>query len=210
MEKLSTVKAFKNIIFDLGGVLLDIDYQATSTAFTQLGVAEFDALFSQFKSNDLFEKLETGTISDADFYATLQAYCKPGTTIQEMENAWNAMLGTFRMDSLNKLVALSKQYPVYLLSNTNAIHLRAFQQSFTAQTGIKDLNVYFEKAYYSHLIGKRKPYAATYRAVLADAGLQASETLFIDDSENNILGAQEAGLQTHLLLSTERLETLQW
>jgi len=198
----------KNIIFDLGGVLLDIDYHKTAKAFTDLGVQQFDDLYSQANANDLFEALETGTISEDDFYKSLHSYCHPVTTRFQMQSAWNAILLNFRVESLSVLEELKKKYNLYLLSNTNQIHHTAFNQILLEQTGKPSLDGYFIKSYYSHLINKRKPYATTYEWVVQDANILAAETLFIDDSINNIIGATEAGLQTHCLLPHETIQQL--
>ncbi len=198
----------KNIIFDLGGVLLNVDYNKTTAAFQKLGVQHFDEFFSQFRSNELFEKLETGNISEEHFYNEIQQYCFPGTTVNQMEDAWNAMLLDFRTNSLNYVSSLKGRYNLFLLSNTNSIHLRAFEKIFAEATGQLSLDVYFTKSYYSNIIQKRKPYKETYHFVLQDAGLTASETLFIDDSVNNIEAAKETGILTHLLLPTEKIEDL--
>lgn len=200
--------AIRNIIFDLGGVLLNIDYDRTSNAFKKLGVTGFDDLYSQANANHLFEALETGEIPEAHFYETIGKYCLPGTTPVQLQQAWNEILMDFRSGSLEFLKKLSKKYNLYLLSNTNIIHLEAFNKILEEQTGEKSLNDYFIKSYYSHEIKKRKPYPETYTWVLNDANLKAEETLFIDDSVNNIKGAEEAGLQTHLLLPDERIEDL--
>lgn len=199
----------KNLLFDLGGVLLNIDYHQTARAFQQLGVVQFDQLYSQHAANDLFEQLETGQIGKHEFYTAMEPYCLPGTTHQQMEAAWNAILQDFRIPSVAFLEKLSGQYRLFLLSNTNAIHHEAFQESFVLQTGKASLDAYFEKAYYSHLIGKRKPYPSTYQWVLEDAGIAAEETLFIDDSFVNIEGAEHAGLRTHWLQSGELIEDLE-
>ena len=198
----------KNIIFDLGGVLLDIDYHKTASAFTSLGVKEFDTLYSQANANQLFEALETGAISEDAFYQSLQGYCRPETSRQQMQSAWNAILLNFRKESLTVLDQLKAKYNIYLLSNTNSIHLTAFNQILLEQTGNPSLDGYFIKSYYSHIIQLRKPYLATYEWVLQDAHIVAGETLFIDDSINNIKGAMEAGIQTHLLLPTETIQEL--
>jgi len=198
----------KNIIFDLGGVLLDIDYHKTAKAFTDLGVQQFDDLYSQANANDLFEALETGTISEDDFYKSLHSCCHPATTRFQMQSAWNAILLNFRVESLSVLEELKKKYNLYLLSNTNQIHHTAFNQILLEQTGKPSLDGYFIKSYYSHLINKRKPYATTYEWVIQDANILAAETLFIDDSINNIIGAKEAGLQTHCLLPHETIQQL--
>lgn len=199
----------KNIIFDLGGVLLNLDYNKTSVEFQKLGVTNFDDLFTQFKANTLFEDLETGKISDEQFYTTISKYCKPGVTAAEIQFAWNAMLLDYREESLSYLTQLKKRYNIFLLSNTNSIHLAAIQSLFIRQMGEKPLlDDYFIKAYYSHIIQMRKPYVSTYEYVLKDSNMLAAETLFIEDSIQNVEGAKEAGIQTHLLLPTEKIENL--
>jgi putative hydrolase of the HAD superfamily len=114
----------------------------------------------------------------------------------------------FRVESLAVLEQLKTRYTIFLLSNTNSIHLTAFNQILLKQTGKSSLDGYFIKSYYSHLINKRKPYVATYDWVLQDAQIVAEETLFIDDSINNIKGATEAGIQTHCLLPHETIQQL--
>jgi glucose-1-phosphatase len=198
----------KNIIFDLGGVLLNVDYHKTTFAFQELGVRNFDDLFSQFRSNDLFEKLETGNISDESFYEEIKNHCSTGTTSVQIEEAWNAMLLDFRKDSLDFLSSLQNKYNLYLLSNTNSIHLSAFKKIFTDETGLESLDTFFRKSYYSHLIQRRKPHKETYRFVLQDENMNAGQTLFVDDSINNIEAAKELGIITHLLLPDERIEDL--
>ena len=202
------MKKIKNIIFDLGGVLLNIDYHKTADAFKMLGVHQFDEFYSQANANHLFEALETGEISEENFYQAIQPHCSPGTTISQMQSAWNAMLLDFRMESLAVLESLKSKYNLYLLSNTNSIHLQAFHQKFSEQTQQPSLDEYFIKSYYSHLIQLRKPYASTYQWVLNDGNISAAETLFIDDSVNNIAGAKEAGISTHLLLPGETIGDL--
>jgi glucose-1-phosphatase len=198
----------KNIIFDLGGVLIDIDYHKTAKAFKKLGVQNFDAQYSQAGADKLFEALETGMISDDEFLERMQKYCRPSTTYQQIEDAWNEILLSFRLPSLQFLDAIKDKYNVFLLSNTNSIHKKAFDKILKKETGFDSMDHFFIKSYYSHLIHKRKPYVATYNFVLNDGDMQATETLFIDDSLVNIEGAREAGLQTHLLLPTEKIEQL--
>lgn len=202
------MQGVKNIIFDLGGVLLNIDYNKTSEAFKRLGAADFDTFYSQQGANELFESLETGNITETDFYATMQEHCRPGTTYDEIRDAWNAILLDFRKASLHFLDGLDKKYNLYLLSNTNSIHKTEFNKIFTRETGRPHFDDFFSKAYYSHLIHQRKPYPSTYHFVLNDAGLNVMETLFIDDSKVNIDGAIVAGLKTHWLKPGETIENL--
>lgn len=196
------------IILDLGGVLLDVDYHASSRAFQALGVRDFDRLFSQYASSHLFEQLETGQVSPDEFYLELQKEVNVGTTVSQLRDAWNAMLGDFRPGSLAFLPLLKQHCPLYLLSNTNVIHWESFHAHYHRTVGEPAFDQYFTKAWYSHEIGLRKPYPETYRQLLDQEDLDPARTLFVDDSKNNIDGAVEAGLRTHWLQPNERIESL--
>ena len=198
----------KNIIFDLGGVLLDIDYYRTSNAFKELGVKNFGDFYSQAAADELFEALETGNVSEEKFYSTMQEYCLPGTSYNQVQVAWNAMLISFRKESVAFLLPLKEKYNLYLLSNTNSIHLPEFNEIYNKEIGGPLFDNYFIKSYYSHLLHRRKPYGSTYQFVLEDAGIKPEETLFIDDSYKNIDGAKEVSIQTHLLRPEEKIEAL--
>ena len=198
----------KNIIFDLGGVLLDIDFNKTKTAFEELGVKDFDSFYTKESANPIFESLETGHISNEEFYKALQQHCNPGTTFEQIQKAWNEILVGFRKESVAHLLQLKKKYSIYLLSNTNSIHHAEFIRMFEQNINAKPFDEHFTQAWYSHLLQKRKPYPETYLYVLEKSGLNAAETLFIDDALANIDGAAKAGLQTKLLRSNERIESL--
>ena len=198
----------KNIIFDLGGVLLDIDFQKTIYAFKKLGIENFEDMFSQFKADELFEKLETGSITEVDFYSAIKKKTGVKVSDAEIDTAWNALILKFRTESLQYLETLSKSYKLYLLSNTNSIHLKYFKQLFTEQTSKPLLDEYFTKAWYSNEVGLRKPGAEIFEFVLNDENLNAAETLFIDDTLSNIETAQKMGFKTHHLLPTEKIELI--
>ncbi|MGC4100816.1 HAD family hydrolase [Ferruginibacter sp.] len=202
------MKQYKNIIFDLGNVLLDIDYNKTVAAFEDLGFANFKSNYTPLKMDVVFEQLETGQITGEEFCSRIKAISKTPLTDQQITDAWNALFLSFRLPSLAYLEQLAGQYQLYLFSNTNSIHYTAFESMFIKDTGKKSLDDYFTKAYYSHLIGHRKPEVAAYNYVVQDAGIKAEETLFIDDLPNNIEGARLAGLGAHLLLPHERIENL--
>jgi putative hydrolase of the HAD superfamily len=180
------MNGIKNIIFDLGGVLLDIDFQKSIDAFKKLGIKNFDAMFSQFKADALFEKLETGSIAEADFYSAIKKRTVANISNAQIDTAWNALILKFRTVSLLYLEELSKKYKLYLLSNTNSIHLKYVKQLFTEQTGKPLLDAYFTKAWYSNEIGLRKPGTEIFEFLLQDENLIAAETLFIDDTLSNI------------------------
>ena len=186
----------KNIIFDLGGVFMNLDYQKMEQAFIDLGIVNFSELFTQHHSSPLFEDLETGKITNKDFYDQLRKISGVNISDAAIKDAWNAILLDFPKERLDWLSEIKKKYKIYLFSNTNQIHYDAFIETFRKQTGIEDFNQYFIKAYYSQTLGLRKPYAAAYQKVLDEQNIIASETLFIDDTLKNIEGAKAVGLQT--------------
>lgn len=200
----------KNIIFDLGGVLLNLDFSKTTNAFRDLGFPHFEEMFSQYKVDQLFEKLEKGEITEAEFYTVMLNVGNNNITEEEIRHAWNSMILDYRTESLNFLRELKKDYRLILLSNTNSIHYEAFHSILKKQLDLDSLNGFFSNCYYSHLVGFRKPNNDVFDFVLNDAGILAEETFFIDDTSNNILAAKKMGFKTHLLLPGEKIETLEY
>lgn len=200
----------KNIIFDFGGVLLNIDFKRSFNAFEALGYHNFENLFAQQHADELFQQLETAQIEVDVFYDKL-ALLAPGTVSrQQLQYAWNAMLVSYRTRSLEFVETLRKDYNVYLLSNTNEIHYNRFTQMLQEETGHEKLEDFFDKAWFSHLIYRRKPDEETFAFVLNDAGIKAEETLFIDDSISNLPAAEMMEMKTHLLKPGELIEHLDY
>ncbi|PSL49399.1 putative hydrolase of the HAD superfamily [Chitinophaga niastensis] len=199
------MQGIKNIIFDLGGVILNINYQLTNDAFVNLGVKNFSELYTQFHASNLFNDLETGHITAADFLAEMHKHAPENITDAQLTAAWNAMLLDFPLQRLQLLQQLRQHYNLYLLSNTNAIHLDAFNNILQQSRGIPSLATFFDKAYYSHLMGHRKPDKESYQMVLDENGLIAAETLFVDDLLPNIEGAKAVGLHTIHLQSPKTI-----
>ncbi len=194
------MSSIKNIIFDLGGVFMNLDYNKMERSFIDLGIENFSELFTQHHSSPLFEDLETGKISDEIFYDGLRKIANVNLSNTQIRDAWNAILLDFPIERIDWLTEIKKKYNIYLFSNTNQIHYDAFIKTFRKQTGVKDFNQYFIKAYYSHELGLRKPYKESYQKIIDEQKLISAETLFIDDTSKNIEGAKEVGLQTiHLL-----------
>lgn len=203
------MQKIENIIFDLGGVILDIDYNLTRKAFEKLGVAHFDEMYSQATADKLFQKLETGCISDDNFFKELNTCTGLQLSPLEITTAWNAMLLGFREESLLFLDAIRPKYNLFLLSNTNHIHIAAFNKIFNERKRHKPFNDYFKKAFYSCEIGLRKPDAAPYQWVLEQVNIAPAKTIFIDDSEQNIETAKNMGMQTIHLTTGMRIENLE-
>jgi glucose-1-phosphatase len=197
--------AIKQIILDLGGVLININYQAPKLAFEQLGITNFDDFYSQKAANPLFEALETGNITNDAFIASVKTHLNPNTTTQQVINAWNSILLQFRPTTIAYLQQLKNTYNIYALSNTNAIHAQSFEATFLQQFG-HPITQLFKQTYYSHQINYRKPYTNCYQYVLQHAQLNPTETLFVDDSEVNLPAPKQLGVTTHLLLPNQMLE----
>jgi epoxide hydrolase-like predicted phosphatase len=202
------MKNLDAIIFDLGGVILNIDYNLTRQAFEKSGITNFHEMYSQATADDLFENLETGTVSEEDFYKQFNKRTQIALDKNEIQINWNAMLLSFRERSLEFLESIKSKYKLYLLSNTNHIHLDAFNKIYHTTSRIKPFEEFFDKVYYSCEIGLRKPNSDIYEFVLKENDLEAAKTLFIDDSVQNIDAAKAVGLQTILLNSGMYIEDL--
>jgi putative hydrolase of the HAD superfamily len=196
--------SFDTLLLDLGGVLFDVDYHASMRAFHALGFEDFDTLYSKAKQDHLFDGFETGELSPEMFRDRIRALFRPDITDREIDACWNAMLGTLPRERLDLVRSLKERYQVLLLSNTNAIHVPAFEAILARDLGITDFKTVFHGAYYSCEIGLRKPHAEAFQHVLQQHQADPERTLFIDDSIQHVIGAREAGLHAeHLELEKE-------
>ncbi len=186
----------KNIIFDLGGVIINLAIHKSVDALQLLSQNQQVIDFSQQAQSELFDLYETGRISSAEFRNQLRQTYRLKGTDTTIDEAWNSMLLDIPPERIALLQELGKKYRLFLLSNTNAIHLSSFNQTVQQVAGLPSLDSLFEKAYYSHLVGLRKPDAAVFEYILREHNLVAHETLFIDDSLQHIKGAASVGLQT--------------
>lgn len=184
----------KNIIFDLGGVILNIDYQLTEDEFVNQGIHNFGDLFSQMKQSDLFDRLETGKIGAREFCNELRQISGKELSDDQIIFAWNKMLLDLPKERLDLIENLQSKYNLFLFSNTNIIHLEAFNKIIQDQHGIPNIDGFFETAYYSHEFGRRKPHAESFQALLDKEGLNAEETIFIDDTKHHVEGANSIGI----------------
>ena len=190
------IQGVKHIIFDLGGVLLNIDYKLTENAFIEAGIKNFPELYGQLQQTSLFDKWEMGMITREEFISTLQSASTTPLTEDQVLAAWNAMLLDFPVRRLQILQQLRLYYDLFLLSNTNEVHEEAFNDILLRSHGIPGIGLFFDRVYFSHRMGMRKPMKEIFERVLEDNGLKPGETLFIDDSPQHIAAAKEAGIQT--------------
>lgn len=192
-------QAIDTLLLDLGGVLIDVDYHASARAFHHLGFPEFDALYSKAKQDHLFDAFETGALSVAQFRDRIRALLNAPITDDQVDQCWNAMLGTIPQERIDLVHRLKQRFRVLLFSNTNAIHVPAFEAIVARVNGLHDFKSLFHGAYYSCEIGLRKPDAGAFHHVLAQHNAVPARTLFIDDSIQHVIGARAAGLLGHHL-----------
>jgi FMN phosphatase YigB (HAD superfamily) len=186
------------IIFDLGGVIINLDYQRTIDAFSQLAGVDVSVLYTQHHQVSLFDEYETGRIDSAAFRRGLRELLSLDCGDGELDAAWNAMLLDIPVPRIERLVELGRQVPIFLLSNTNEIHKAECDRRFQTAMGDPEANLssLFRRAYYSHEVGDRKPNPSIFRRVLEEEQLNPATTLFIEDTAQHIAGAQQVGLQT--------------
>jgi len=180
--------AIKNIIFDLGGVVLNLDQEKTLRAFKRLG-ANLEELNLE---NSIFLDFETGKVDEDYFLQSIFTLLKGNASKEQIAQAWNSMLLELPAHRVEIIKQLKSKYRLFLLSNTNSIHINAVFEEH-GKTVFEEL---FEKIYLSHEIGIRKPDVACYEYVLRDANLKGSETVFVDDNRLNLKGAESAGINT--------------
>ncbi len=189
------IEGIRHIIFDLGGVLLNLDYSLTERAFLAAGIENFNEIYSQLRQTPLFDDFETGKMSRAAFIAAMQQAAGRPVTEQEICHAWNAMLLDFPLRRLQLLQQLRIHYDLILLSNTNEIHEEAFNRLLMETHGLPNIGVMFDKVYLSHRVGMRKPGKEIFERILQENSLEAAHTLFIDDSPQHIAGARSVGIR---------------
>lgn len=185
----------KNIIFDLGGVLLNIDFAITQKAFAELGMENADEKFGKHMQLGFFDQLDRGEISDNEFFEKVLSEMPIGTKKEDIRRAWNAMILDFPQENFDLLMRLSKNYRLFLMSNTNSVHFPEYQSLLQRIFDINSLDDLFEKAYYSFQIGKRKPENEFFELILSENNLKAIETVFIDDTLFNAKASSKNGIK---------------
>jgi glucose-1-phosphatase len=185
-----------NIIFDLGGVLIDLDINLTGIAFAKLGINQPADEIELLRRTKVYTGLETGEISASVFRKSLREISTTLPSDSAIDDAWNAMLLDFPADRVTLLLNLGKKYRLFLLSNSNAIHHKCYTDKFRQVNGF-EMNSLFERAHYSFEMKMKKPSPEIFQKVLAENQLLANETLFIDDTMDNIKTAAGLGFKVH-------------
>ena len=186
----------QNIIFDLGKVLLNLDFDASIKAFQKLGSDGEVLDHKNAYADPVFYQLEVGEVSPDEFRRRVREMLNnPDATNDQINHAWCAMILNIPKERVNKLLELRKDFNVFLYSNTNKIHIDKLELEFKAEHGI-DFNSMFNAVFYSHEINDRKPEESSFKKVIELANVDPGRTLFVDDLEKNIIGARKIGLHT--------------
>lgn len=203
------MQIIKNILLDYGNVIFMIDFERARQAFMSLGIKNVADFFGHKGQDPLFDAFDKGKISAADFRDTIRDRTgKMDLSDEQIDAAWNALLIGVPEGNHDILTYLHTKYRSFLLSNNNEIHYRYCMQHIQDNYGVKDNSVFFEKTFYSHLMGMRKPDLEIFEQVVLETGIIPSETLFIDDSPQHLATAAKLGFQTALCTSEENLAML--
>ena len=185
----------KNLIFDLGNVLYDIDFKKMNDGFTSIGINDIETHFTLNQSHRLFLDLEMGFVNEQVFFDGFRTLSNLPLTNDQITIAWNSLLVGFRKSSIQWVKENNKTYPTFLYSNTNQIHCDHFIPEFEMEVADYPFESLFQTPYYSHKMGMRKPDPVSFTHILEKEGLVAGETLFVDDNEPNIIAAASVGLK---------------
>lgn len=197
----------KNIIFDYGNVIFNIDFRRVQAAWKKLGIDNADEFYGHRQQDPVFNLLERGEISDPAFRNRIRELTnKPDLTDDQINNAWNAIFVGIPEGNHELLLKLKVKYRTFLLSNINSIHYDYVHDYLKKEFDVDSNDQFFEKVYYSHLTGKRKPEPEIFDQVLHENNLDPAETLFIDDSPQHLETAKKMGLQTYLMTAPDTIQ----
>jgi FMN phosphatase YigB (HAD superfamily) len=202
MGKLQNIK---NLVFDIGDVIIDIDYNRPGKAFQPLAKVDFSDAFSFAHQDKIFDKYERGDISSSEFRDGLRKYLKDGVTDEQIDAAWNTIFVDFPADKFELLLKLKGRYNTCALSNINDVHLKCIDKYIQTHFGRQGLASYFNTAYYSHEMGYRKPEEKIYKMLLEKENINPAETFFIDDRKENVEAATALGIQAFTLTERDNL-----
>jgi len=203
--------SINNLIFDLGGVIMDIDVKQTTNAFTKMGVKNIGDYFGHGFAASFFKDHEAGRISDEAFIQKIrEGIGLENIMDEEVIEAWNALLLRFPPERISLLDRIRKKYRIFLYSNTNGIHYQRFAEIYRVAFPGRELNDHFEKTYYSHVLGHRKPDTTGFEIIIRENGLDPAETLFVDDTFMNVEGAIKAGLKGLYLPQGMTINDIRW
>ena len=197
-----------NIIFDFGGVIINIDESKIAEELLARGSRNVDEQHKYRIENDIYNKFETGMISDQVFREEIKKICDIELSDNDVDDIWNTLILDFPPHRFNLLQEIRNNYRTFLLSNTNLIHWYHYQNEFRNRYGLMGLSELFEMDFYSYMMGVRKPNPEIFMMVLQDSQLVPKETLFIDDNLENCQTARQLGMYAYNIKRDEDITTL--
>lgn len=195
----------KNLLLDMGGVILDVSYQRVIETFKSYGIENFDKVYTQAKQVEIIDLFEEGKCTAEEFRDGIRKLVGKELSDEQIDKAWFSMILEIPRDVIQLLGVLKLKYRLFLFSNTNILHIEYLKKEFERQLGFDLFNCVFDKAFFSNEIHHRKPHPESFKYVLEQAGIEAEETLFIDDSKQHLEGASKVGLNTYWLTNGETL-----
>lgn len=201
------LNGIRNIIFDLGGVLLNIDPKKTIDAFGKLGMEQLVGDKGLSYDHEIFYQMEQGKITPEEFRNGVRQLLPKEVSDDEIDAAWTAMLLDFPAIRVELIKNLRNDFKIYLFSNTNAIHVEKFHSIFRKQHGF-EVSTLFDKDFYSNEIGYRKPSSESFKEIIRLSGINPKESLFIDDSFQNVESAIASGLKGFWLEPRQKIEEI--
>ena len=195
----------KNLLLDMGGVILDVSYQRVIETFKSYGIENFDKVYTQAKQVEIIDLFEEGKCNAEEFRDGIRKLVGKELSDEQIDKAWFSMILEIPRDVIQLLGVLKLKYRLFLFSNTNVLHIEYLKKEFERQLGFDLFNCVFDKAFFSNEIHHRKPHPESFKYVLEQAGIEAEETLFIDDSKQHLEGASKVGLNTYWLTNGETL-----
>ena len=201
-------KNIKTIIFDFGGVILDIDPQITINEFQKMGFKDIAKTNSKELIEDIIRKFARSIYTPEVFRKRLRAFLELDVSDQKLDDAWNALIYDIPAERIEILEQVKKNYQMLLLSNSNEIHYDLYVRDLQLRFGYREFDELFNKAYFSFDVHLSKPDPEVYEFIINQHDLKPSQTLFIDDNEENIAAASKLGLKTYLLAKPERVRDI--
>jgi putative hydrolase of the HAD superfamily len=201
------LNGIKNIIFDLGGVLLNIDPKKTIESFEKLGMEQLVGDNGLSYDHEIFYLMEQGKVTSEEFRDGVRKLLQAKVSDSQIDEAWTAMLLDFPEIRVQLVKNLQRDFKIYLFSNTNAIHVEKFHSNFRKQHGF-EVSTLFEKDFYSNEIGLRKPSSESFHEIIRLSGVNANESLFIDDSKANVEAAVASGMKGFWLEPGQKIEEI--
>lgn len=187
----------KNIVFDLGGVLIDLSHDQAVRRFEEIGVVDAVQLLDPYEQKGIFLEVENGMITADEYCQKLREHTGKDLSYEEIKHAWLGFIVDVPQYKLDHLLKLREHYNVYLLSNTNPIIQEGWARTDQFSAAGRPIGDYFDKMYTSYEVGVTKPDRKIFDYMIADSGLIPSETLFVDDAKSNVEVGRSLGFQTY-------------